>query len=190
LENAAVGGGIGPSNFWLGIGDSTRITPKGAMMKLQEDAHVLGIISDTHGLMRPEAIKALEGVKMIIHAGDIGTPEVLETLHAIAPVVAVRGNNDKEEWAHALPETEVVEVGGVALYVLHDVKTLDLDPVAAGFRAVISGHSHQPAIAERQGILFLNPGSAGPRRFKLPISVARLIIRGDTIDAQLVELAV
>jgi putative phosphoesterase len=127
---------------------------------------------------------------MIIHAGDIGAPEVLETLHAIAPVVAVRGNNDKEEWAHALPETEVVEVGGVMLYVLHDVKTLDLDPVAAGFRAVISGHSHQPAIAERQGILFLNPGSAGPRRFKLPLSVARLVIRGDTIDAQLVELAV
>ena len=122
-------------------------------MKLQEDAHVLGIISDTHGLMRPEAIKALEGVKMIIHAGDIGTPEVLEMLHAIAPVVAVRGNNDKEEWAHALPETEVVEVGGVALYVLHDVKTLDLDPVAAGFRAVISGHSHQPAIAERHIVL-------------------------------------
>src|SRR5262245_41373324 len=107
------------------------------MMKLQEDAHVLGVISDTHGLMRTEAIKALEGVEMIIHAGDIGTPEVLEALHAIAPVVAVRGNNDndKGEWAHALPETEVVEVGGVALYVLHDVKTLDLDPVAAGFHA-------------------------------------------------------
>jgi uncharacterized protein len=115
---------------------------------------------------------------------------VLETLHAIAPVVAVRGNNDKGEWAHALPETEVVEVGGVALYVLHDVKTLDLDPVAAGFHAVISGHSHQPAMAKRQGVLFLNPGSAGPRRFKLPISVARLIIRRDSVDAQLVELAV
>ena len=159
-------------------------------MKLQEDAHVLGIISDTHGLMRPEAIKALEGVKMIIHAGDIGTPEVLETLHAIAPVVAVRGNNDKEEWAHALPETEVVEVGSVALYMLHDVKTLDLDPVTAGFHAVISGHSHRPSIAKRQGVLFLNPGSAGPRRFTLPVSVARLVICGNTIDAQLIELAV
>jgi uncharacterized protein len=127
---------------------------------------------------------------MIIHAGDVGTPEVLDALRAIAPVVAVRGNNDKGEWAHALPETEVVEVGDIALYVLHDVKTLDLDPVAAGFQAVISGHSHQPATANRQGVLFLNPGSAGPRRFKLPVSVARLIIHGDTLDAQLVELAV
>ena len=154
-----------------------------------EDAHVLGIISDTHGLMRPQAIKALEGVTMIIHAGDIGAPEVLEALHAIAPVVAIRGNNDKGDWAQALPETEVVEVGGVALYVLHDVKTLDLDPVAAGFYAVISGHSHQPAMTTRQGILYLNPGSAGPRRFKLPISVARVIVRGITLDAQLVELA-
>ena len=160
------------------------------MMKLPDDAHVLGIISDTHGLMRPEAINALEGVKMIIHAGDIGTPDVLDALRAIAPVVAVRGNNDKGEWAHALPETEVVEVGDIALYVLHDVKALDLDPVAAGFQAVISGHSHQPAIANRQGVLFLNPGSAGPRRFKLPISIARLIIREDSVDAQLVELAV
>ena len=159
-------------------------------MKLQDDAHVLGIISDTHGLMRSEAINALEGVEMIIHAGDIGTPDVLDALRAIAPVVAVRGNNDKGEWAHALPESEVVEVGDIALYVLHDVKALDLDPVAAGFQAVISGHSHQPAIANRQGVLFLNPGSAGPRRFKLPISVARLIIHGDTLDAQLVELAV
>jgi uncharacterized protein len=160
------------------------------MMQALADAHVLGIISDTHGLMRPQAIKALEGVTMIIHAGDIGTPEVLDALHAIAPVVAVRGNNDKGEWAQVLPETEVVEVGGVALYVLHDVKTLDLDPVAAGFHAVISGHSHQPAMTTRQGILYLNPGSAGPRRFKLPISVARVTVRGNTRDAQLVELAV
>jgi putative phosphoesterase len=127
---------------------------------------------------------------MIIHAGDIGTPEVLAALHAIAPVAAVRGNNDKGDWARALPETEVVEVGDIALYVLHDVNTLDLDPVAAGFAAVISGHSHRPAMAKRQGVLFLNPGSAGPRRFKLPVSVARLIIRGGAIDAQLVELAV
>jgi len=164
--------------------------PERAMVKLPEDAHVLGVISDTHGLMRPEAITALAGVEMIIHAGDIGTPEVLDALHAIAPVVAVRGNNDKGEWTHALPETEVVEVEGVVLYVLHDVKTLDLDPAAAGFHAVISGHSHQPAITMRQGILYVNPGSAGPRRFKLPISVARLIVRGDTLDAQLVELVV
>jgi uncharacterized protein len=152
--------------------------------------HLLGVISDTHGLVRLEAVKALEGVETIIHAGDIGTPEVLEALHAIAPVVAVRGNNDEGDWAHALPETEVVEVGGVVLYVLHDVNTLDLDPVAAGFHAVISGHSHRPAMSKRQGVLFLNPGSAGPRRFKLPVSVARLTIRGDAIDAQLVELAI
>jgi putative phosphoesterase len=159
-------------------------------MQFQEDAHVLGVISDTHGLMRPEATSALDGVDMIIHAGDIGTPEVLEALHAIAPVVAIRGNNDKGEWAHALPETEVVELGNAVLYVLHDVKALDLDPAAAGFHAVISGHSHRPAMAKRQGVLFLNPGSAGPRRFKLPVSVARLIIRGVTVDAQLIELAV
>jgi putative phosphoesterase len=154
------------------------------------DTHDLGVISDTHGLMRPEAVKALDGAKMIIHAGDIGTPEVLEALHAIAPVVAVRGNNDKGDWAHALPETAVVEVAGVALYVLHDVNALDLDPVTSGFHAVISGHSHRPGMAKRQGVLFLNPGSAGPRRFTLPVSVARLVICGDTIDAQLVELAV
>jgi putative phosphoesterase len=152
--------------------------------------HLLGVISDTHGLVRPEAVKALEGVETIIHAGDIGTPEVLEALHAVAPVVAVRGNNDKGDWAHALSETEVVEVGSVVLYVLHDVNTLDLDPVTARFHAVISGHSHRPAMSKRQGVLFLNPGSAGPRRFKLPVSVARLTIRGDAIDAQLIELAI
>jgi uncharacterized protein len=155
-----------------------------------KDTHELGIISDTHGLMRPEAIKALAGTTLIIHAGDIDTPEVLEILHTVAPVVAVRGNNDKGNWAQALPETEVVEVGGVALYVLHDVKALDLDPVAAGFQAVISGHSHRPGMVKRQGVLFLNPGSAGPRRFSLPVSVARLSICGDTIDAQLIELAI
>ena len=155
-----------------------------------KDTHELGIISDTHGLMRPEAIKALAGTTLIIHAGDIDTPEVLEALHTVAPVVAVRGNNDKGNWAQALPETEVVEVGGVALYVLHDVKALDLDPVAAGFQAVISGHSHRPGMVKRQGVLFLNPGSAGPRRFSLPVSVARLSICGDTIDAQLIELAI
>jgi len=155
-----------------------------------EHQHALGIISDTHGLMRPEAIKALAGSTLIIHAGDIDTPEVLEALRAVAPVVAVRGNNDKGNWAQALPETEVVEVGGVTLYVLHDVKALDLDPAAAGFQAVISGHSHRPSMVKRQGVLFLNPGSAGPRRFTLPVSVARLSICGDAIDAHLVELAV
>jgi uncharacterized protein len=150
----------------------------------------IGIISDTHGLIRPEAVKALAGVDMIVHAGDIGKPEILEDLRLIAPVVAVRGNNDTDDWAHALPETEVVEVGRIVLYVLHDIHALDLDPVAAGFDAVISGHSHQPAMARRGGVLFLNPGSAGPRRFKLPVSLAHLSIRGDALDAQLIDLPV
>jgi putative phosphoesterase len=149
-----------------------------------------GVISDTHGLLRPEAVKALEGVDMIIHAGDIGKPEILEALRVIAPVIAVRGNNDTDDWARALPETEVVEVGCIALYVLHDVHALDLDPAAAGFDAVISGHSHQPAMAKRNGVLFLNPGSAGPRRFKLPVSLARLSLRGDALDAQLIDLPI
>jgi uncharacterized protein len=151
-------------------------------------SHRIGVISDTHGLVRPEAIKALAGVEMIIHAGDIGTPAVLEALHSIAPVVAVRGNNDTDEWARALPDTEVVELGDVALYVLHDVHELDLDPGAAGFHAVISGHSHRPSIATRRGVLYVNPGSAGPRRFKLPISLAQLHIQGATVEAQLITL--
>jgi uncharacterized protein len=149
-----------------------------------------GVISDTHGLLRPEAVKALAGVDMIIHAGDIGKPEILEALRVIAPVVAVRGNNDTGDWARTLPETEVVEAGRIALYVLHDVHALDLDPAAARFDVVISGHSHQPAMARRRGVLFLNPGSAGPRRFKLPVSLARLAIQGETLDAQLINLPV
>ena len=152
--------------------------------------HEVGIISDTHGLMRPQAVDALANVTLILHAGDIGTPEVLDTLRAIAPVVAVRGNNDTGSWAQALPETEVVEIGNVALYILHDVNALDLDPVAAGFQAVICGHSHRPGLATRQGVLFLNPGSAGPRRFRLPISVARLSICEASLNAELIELAV
>jgi uncharacterized protein len=150
--------------------------------------HLIGVISDTHGLVRPGAINALTGVETIIHAGDIGTPAVLEALHSIAPVVAVRGNNDTDEWALTLPDTEVVEVGEVALYVLHDVHELDLDPSAAGFRVVISGHSHRPSLATRHSVLYLNPGSAGPRRFKLPISLARLHIQGSAVEAQLIEL--
>jgi putative phosphoesterase len=152
--------------------------------------HRLGVISDTHGLVRPVALEALVGVELIIHAGDIGKPEVLQALQAIAPVVAVRGNNDKGRWADRLPDTEVVEVDKVLLYVLHDVNRLDLDPAAAGFHVVISGHSHQPSIVKRQGVLFLNPGSAGPRRFTLPISMAWLSIRGDSIEARFIDLAV
>ena len=150
----------------------------------------IGVISDTHGLVRPEALRALSGADLIVHAGDVGTPEVLEALRAVAPVVAVRGNNDRGPWAAALAETEVVETDGRSLYVLHDLNTLDLDPRAAGFDAVIAGHSHQPRIERRDGVLYLNPGSAGPRRFRLPIAVAWLAVEPARIDAEIVQLDV
>ena len=152
--------------------------------------HTVGVISDTHGLLRPEALAALAGVERIVHAGDIGAPEVLEALGRIAPVTAVRGNNDRERWAADIPETDVLEIGDVSLYVLHDLHELDLDPRAAGFAAVIAGHSHQPRMEERDGVLYLNPGSAGPRRFKLPISLARLTVTGPRLQAELVTLEV
>jgi putative phosphoesterase len=152
--------------------------------------HTIGVISDTHGLLRPEAVAALAGVERIVHAGDIGSPEVIAALQRIAPVSAVRGNNDREAWAADIPETEVVEVGAVSLYVLHDLHELDLDPRAAGFAAVIAGHSHQPRREERDGVLYLNPGSAGPRRFKLPISLARLTVAGRRVQAKLVTLEI
>ena len=151
---------------------------------------VVGVISDTHGLIRPEALHALAGVQMIVHAGDIGTPEVLGALRAIAPVLAVRGNNDRDPWAKTIAETEVAEIDGRMLYVLHDLKELDLDPRAAGFAAVIAGHSHKPSIDTRDGVLYLNPGSAGPRRFRLPIAVARLVIDRAGVDAEIIELQV
>jgi hypothetical protein len=151
---------------------------------------LIGVISDTHGLVRPEAIDALRGVEMILHAGDVGNAQVLETLNRVAPVVAVRGNNDQGEWAEALPVWEAVEIGAVSLYMLHDVKEIDISPSGAGFRVVVSGHSHQPSVEERRGVLYLNPGSAGPRRFRLPVSVAHLRISGEAVDAQLIELAV
>jgi putative phosphoesterase len=134
----------------------------------------IGLISDTHGLLRPQALRALEGSDLILHAGDVGKPEILETLKALAPVLAVRGNVDTEPWALALPETQVIEADPATIYVLHDVHALDLDPVAAGFQVVVCGHSHKPARTEHGGVLFLNPGSAGPRRFDLPVTVARL----------------
>jgi hypothetical protein len=134
----------------------------------------IGLISDTHGLLRPEALDALRGSDLIIHAGDVGKPEILERLRAVAPVVAVRGNIDTADWALALPLTAIVEAQSARIYVLHDVKQIDRDPVAAGFHIVVSGHSHQPGRSERKGVLYVNPGSAGPRRFRLPISVARL----------------
>src|SRR5262245_39984750 len=148
----------------------------------------IGVISDTHGLVRGEALRALRGVDLIVHAGDVGTPEVLEALRAMAPVVAVRGNNDRGSWARALRETERVRVGGVVPYVLHDPNTLAIDPVRAGVDVVIAGHSHRPSIGRRAGVTFLNPGSAGPRRFTLPIALARLTVRGKALRARIVSL--
>ena len=150
----------------------------------------IGVISDTHGLVRPQALRALAGADLIVHAGDVGGPEVLEVLRAVAPVVAVRGNNDRGGWATALAETEVVETDGRSLYVLHDLKELDLDPRVAGFAAVIAGHSHQPRIERRDGVLYLNPGSAGPRRFRLPIAIAWLAVEAAGLDAEIVHLDV
>ncbi len=151
----------------------------------------LGILSDTHGLLRPGAVEALYGADRLVHAGDVGKETVLAQLAAIAPVVAVRGNVDRGEWAERLPFTETLEAGGVLLYIIHDVKDLDTHPPAASVRVVISGHSHQPSIREEKGVLYLNPGSAGPRRFKLPPSVARLEVgRAGEISARLIELSV
>jgi putative phosphoesterase len=148
----------------------------------------IGIISDTHGLLRPEATKALAGVELIIHAGDVGSPEVLPRLKQIAPVFAVRGNVDTEAWAEELPVTTVVEANGASFYVLHNLRELDLLPGAAGFDFVISGHTHQPEQMESNGVLFLNPGSAGPRRFHLPVTLARLDLRRCAWKAEIVEL--
>ena len=151
-------------------------------------ARTVGVISDTHGLLRPEAVATLRGVDAIVHAGDIGTADVLDSLGALAPVTAVRGNNDRGGWAEKLPSTEVLEIGGVLLYVLHDVTELSLDPRAAGLSAVISGHSHRPRQEERDGVLFFNPGSAGPRRFKLPAAVGRLTVDAGRVRGRILEL--
>ena len=148
----------------------------------------IGLISDTHGLLREEALRALEGSELIIHAGDVGSPEIIEALKAIAPVVAVRGNVDTESWASALPETEVVETEVATIFVLHDVHALDLNPVTAGFHIVVSGHSHNPARTERDGVLYINPGSAGPRRFQLPVTLARLDLRKTPWGVDFIDL--
>ncbi len=150
----------------------------------------VGVISDTHGLLRPQAVAALRGSDLIIHAGDIGSAEVIKTLSGIAPTFAVRGNVDKAAWAADLPMTELVDVGERQFFVLHQISELDLDPATAGFAAVVFGHSHQPLIDSRDGVLFLNPGSAGPRRFKLPIAVARVAVSGGTLHPEIVELEV
>ena len=148
----------------------------------------VGVISDTHGLMRPEALTALQGSDLIIHAGDIGSSDILPALNRIAPVHTIRGNVDRDAWTREYPETLAVVVGEVAFWVLHDRNELDLDPAAADFAAVIFGHSHSSLIETKQGVLYLNPGSAGPRRFKLPISVARVEVRGRELRPKLIEI--
>ena len=154
------------------------------------DKILVGVISDTHGLLRPEAVAALRGADLIIHAGDVGAPEVIDALRKLAPTYAVRGNVDKAHWADALPMTARVAVGGLEFHVLHDISELDLDPAAIGYAAVVYGHSHRPSIEMRERVLFLNPGSAGPRRFKLPISIARVTVSGHQLQPEIVELAV
>lgn len=148
---------------------------------------IVGLISDTHGLLRPQALDALRGSDLIIHAGDVGKPEILDELRAIAPTSAVRGNVDTQAWARSLPETDAVKAGDSLFWVLHNIAELDLDP-SAGFAAVIFGHSHKPSIEMRDGVLFMNPGSAGPRRFRLPITVGRITVRGETLHPEIIEL--
>lgn len=146
------------------------------------------MISDTHGLLRPEALAALKGSELIIHAGDIGKPEVLSSLKSIAPLLAIRGNNDREAWAKKLPDILQIRVSSVGLYVIHNLNELEINPAANGFHAVISGHSHKPSILRRDGVLLLNPGSAGPRRFKLPVAIARLRVHGGKLFAKMIDL--
>lgn len=150
---------------------------------------LIGVISDTHGLVRPEAIDALRGVDMILHAGDIGNSQVLENLNKIAPLVAVRGNNDKGDWAESLPDWEVLEIDTISIYMLHNLNEIDISP-SGNFQVVISGHSHKPSIEEKRDVLYLNPGSAGPRRFTLPVCLAHLRVDGTAVKANIIELAV
>jgi uncharacterized protein len=149
---------------------------------------VIGVISDTHGLLRPGALAHLQGSQHIIHAGDVGAPEILKELSSIAPVTAIRGNVDRAAWARKLPETEVLEIGGMSIYVLHDLAKIDLKPGAAGFKVVISGHSHVPKQETRNGVLYFNPGSAGPRRFKLPVTIGKLIVKGGNIRGEIISI--
>jgi len=148
----------------------------------------LGLISDTHGLMREEALQALRGSDLILHAGDVGGPEILETLKTIAPVVAVRGNVDTDKWGQTLPLTELIQVGPVMIYMLHILQDLDINPPAAGFHIVVSGHSHKPGQTEKEGVVYINPGSAGPRRFYLPVTVARLDLDVRPWKAEFIDL--
>lgn len=151
---------------------------------------IIGVVSDTHGLLRTEAVEALRGSDAIIHAGDVGDASILEILRGVAQVTVVRGNVDRAADVRDLPETAVLEAGGLSIYVLHDLAQLDLDPKAAGFAVVVSGHTHQPVVRKRDGVLYLNPGSAGPKRFRLPVSVAELRIENARASARIVELEV
>lgn len=157
---------------------------------MSDEVRILGLISDTHGLLREEAVRALRGSDLILHAGDVGAPEILETLRALAPVVAVRGNVDRGAWARALPISEAVRAGSVTIYMLHILQGLDLNPGAGGFQIVVSGHSHKPGQTEKNGVLYINPGSAGPRRFQLPVTVARLDLRVRPWQVEFIDLAV
>jgi uncharacterized protein len=148
----------------------------------------IGVISDTHGQLRPEAVAALQGADCILHAGDVGAREILDQLAEIAPVTAIRGNIDCDDWARKLPQTEVVEVSGISIYMLHDISKLDLEPEAAGFKVVIYGHSHVPKQETKNGVLFFNPGSAGPRRFKLPVTVGRIVVSKQQVRAEIVQI--
>lgn len=149
---------------------------------------IIGVISDTHGLLRPQVVAAFKRVDRILHAGDVGGSEIHDALARIAPVTAVRGNVDIEPWANTLAETELVELGGTSIYMLHDLGRLDMKPEAVGIRVVVYGHSHQPKIEEKNGVLYFNPGSAGPRRFQLPVSVGNLVIEDGNVRPELVEL--
>jgi putative phosphoesterase len=157
---------------------------------LTKEIRILGLISDTHGLLREEAVRALRDSDLILHAGDVGVPEILDTLREIAPVIAVRGNVDNGGWAQALPLTEVIQAGSVSIYMLHILQDLDINPTTAGFQMVISGHSHKPGQTEKGGVLYVNPGSAGPRRFQLPATVARLDLRAKPWRAEFIDLRV
>jgi len=150
--------------------------------------NIIGVISDTHGLLRPEILKVFKGCRHIVHAGDIGDPHIIDELSKIAPVTAVRGNCDRDGWAYGFPKTETVRIGDIHFYLLHDLNQLDLNPKAAGFDAVISGHTHRPLLEHRDGVIYLNPGSAGPKRFTLPAGAARLRVEGKSIDVEFIKL--
>lgn len=161
-----------------------------AAEKLAKQIKILGLISDTHGLLREEAVRALRDSDLILHAGDVGAPEILETLRTIAPVIAVRGNVDNGAWAETLASKEAIKAGSISIYMLHILQDLDIDPTTAGFQMVISGHSHKPGQTEKGGVLYVNPGSAGPRRFQLPVTVARLDLRVKPWRVEFIDLNV